>query len=218
MSIGLRTFALKSVILNVVTVLAVSGPLAFPCRAEASPRKIPPPPILILPLDKIEPPRDAAADRWQSVYCLDWNDGCTRCARESVRVKQHCSPVQSESKQCERSFVACTKRSDDMFARVCRESFSYLLSQDEFRVNKTEFAEYIKFYNFGGDQWKWQFEHNVWHPNSFGSAVLVTRPEHYPEQDTLKKEFDNKRILQQICVLPQSQDTLRADWDSARNQ
>jgi hypothetical protein len=84
------------------------------------------PPVIKLPLDVIDPPRDVAAAGWISAYCAKWDDGCTVCERQMAAEQPHCKPEQeSAQNECDRRAIVCFRALDEMyFNRICSE-FSF---------------------------------------------------------------------------------------------
>lgn len=68
---------------------------AFPALAEAAQTAVDSskPPIVVMPLREVEPPRKVPAAEWKSPYCGLWDDGCTECSRTAPGEKATCKPV-----------------------------------------------------------------------------------------------------------------------------
>src|SRR5262249_12371815 len=66
----------------------------------------PKPPILVMPIDVVEPSRQVAAPEWSSPYCLAWNDGCEECMRVSVADKPKCR-TRHINHSCKRHEILC---------------------------------------------------------------------------------------------------------------
>ena len=73
--------------------------------------KIAPPPIDGLPMSEVDPPRDVSADKWQSPFCTDWDDGCTSCLREDSQAAPSCTKFNSiyNYHGCTTHHVFCNK-------------------------------------------------------------------------------------------------------------
>jgi hypothetical protein len=63
-----------------------------------------------LSIDLLEPPRDVPAARWDSRFCSRWDDGCTRCERQSASDRPTCSPIteQGAGAACVPKLIACS--------------------------------------------------------------------------------------------------------------
>ena len=49
--------------------------------ALAKKLRIPPPPIRMLPIERVDPTRIVVVKNWNSAFCLARDDGCTKCER-----------------------------------------------------------------------------------------------------------------------------------------
>jgi hypothetical protein len=153
-------------------------------------RKRPPPPIIVLPLSKVEP--DVEARAWKSPYCLRWDDGCTQCERKRLGAKVSCETFQPND--CKRRLVFCTKRDDYRFVQVCRWSNLILFSQTRLEGSGLSFDEYrLQPENrAAGAEYEWEYERQHWHPRDF--SVL-----------RLGAQYSADAIHRDVCMAP---------WDS----
>jgi hypothetical protein len=153
--------------------LACCGLLMRPdaLRAGEALRKRPSPPIIVLPLSKVEPERDVEARAWKSPYCLRWDDGCTQCERKRLGAKVSCETFQPND--CKRRLVFCTKRDDYRFVQVCTASDIIWFSQTKFDGSGLSFDEYrwrVENRMHGAEYiWKYKRRHWDWD----GTGVLL---------------------------------------------
>jgi hypothetical protein len=97
------------------------------------------PPIVKLPLDIVEPPRNVPAAEWNSPYCGHRDDGCTECTRGNAGGSAQCHQESDGTGQnqstpratvCERRAIICFKEIDSTyFDRIC----SGFLDEEFFR-------------------------------------------------------------------------------------
>jgi hypothetical protein len=73
--------------------LCIVFALGLPCAAAAKSGEAEGPPIKVMPLSEIEPPRNVPAAEWKSPYCAKWDDGCTECNRTNLDEEPHCHPA-----------------------------------------------------------------------------------------------------------------------------
>ncbi|WP_158816035.1 hypothetical protein [Methylocapsa sp. S129] len=124
-------FRLWSAVAPFLMLLAICLPCgAWAEQAEASASKEGGPPVIKLPLDVVEPPRNVAATQWNSPYCAHWEDGCIECMRATVGNAPQCNEETGRDGQdqndirtanCKRRAVICFKALDETyFNRICR--------------------------------------------------------------------------------------------------
>jgi hypothetical protein len=98
------------------------------------------PPIIALPLDVVEPPRNVPAAQWNSPYCAHWDDGCTDCTRAQPHGKALCQSQNdslrkgrsSGNQACSRRAIICFKKIKDFyFSSIC----SIFLKDEFFQDN-----------------------------------------------------------------------------------
>ena len=82
-------------------------------------------PIVKLPLDVVEPPRNVPAARWNSPYCGHWGDGCTECTRTVADEAPQCHAEKDRSPSaCKPRAIICLKEYDPAkFNRICSNFF-----------------------------------------------------------------------------------------------
>lgn len=72
------------------------------------------------PLNALEPSRKVAAPNWTSLYCSQWDDGCTRCERKSISDKPNCSPISSHPDEvCKPRSITCSLGTQEPGWRHC---------------------------------------------------------------------------------------------------
>ena len=81
-----------------------------PARAHGSP---------LLPLRRLDPPRDVPADSFNSAFCSRWDDGCQQCERERMAEPIRCEPIgrAQPDLECQRKPVACTQDGGELPGR-----------------------------------------------------------------------------------------------------
>lgn len=111
----------------IIAAVICAAAIVFPAHSIAKE-----PPVILLPLSAVEPPRDVAAESWHSPYCAHWNDGCTECLRASKDQASKCSAERdsgrseeiSQQGECKRRAIICFREMDaTYFDRICRSFY-----------------------------------------------------------------------------------------------
>ena len=92
------------------------------------------PPMIKLPLDVVEPPRNVPAAQWNSPYCGRWDDGCVECSRTAVGTAAQCHDKAGHYKSvCKQRAIICFKVIDEIgFRKICDQ-----FSIDDLYVGKS---------------------------------------------------------------------------------
>jgi len=116
------------------------------------------PPIIVLPLDVVEPPRNVPAIEWNSPYCGHWDDGCVACRRQTVLAPLKCdeeAPVRGNA--CRRHAIACYEIIDEsVFAQVCKR----FLSEGFIEGDKSPLPRGFP------KEFQWSYSNNSWTSNA----------------------------------------------------
>ena len=128
------SFKVGRCVLIAVLALHAAGRSTETARAQQSERpavKEEGPPIIKLPLDVVDPPRNVPAAAWNSPYCGRWSDGCTACTRTNAGGSPQChretdsmDDGQSDPRaaNCKRHVIICFKEIDAIyFDRICSD-------------------------------------------------------------------------------------------------
>jgi hypothetical protein len=108
-----------------VVLVVASGSLGFADPMAMQPETLGDqssgPPVIKLPLDSVEPPRDVAAREWNSPYCGDWDDGCVECERTAPGHSSQCHDEKNlDGKHCTRRAIICFKAmSKELVNKLC---------------------------------------------------------------------------------------------------
>ena len=123
----------------VFTLVAIISSVHKACADQPNgvQRKEAGPPIIALPLDVVEPPRNVPAIQWNSPYCGHWDDGCVECRRQTVLAPLKCdeeAPVRGHA--CRRHAIACYEIIDEsVFAQICKRFLSEGFIEDALGYN-----------------------------------------------------------------------------------
>lgn len=141
------------------------------CREAPHPRgtntwflcdvRIPPPPLIILPLAEIEPPRNQAAENWQSPYCMSWNDGCTKCRRADLASPTICERYARPNENCAPRTILCQgTRTPLISSQFCKEEsvISYDPKKLPMRRNQLVWFTDTSRWRFAVEQWMWELD------------------------------------------------------------
>jgi hypothetical protein len=95
---------------------------------------VPAPPLKVMTHSEADPPRDVVAAEWKSAFCLDWDDGCTRCMRPNLDGETSCGEYGPDrlTKNCVRRNVVCHIGWSAGAEKVCseRSAVSEILNVD----------------------------------------------------------------------------------------
>jgi hypothetical protein len=131
-------------------------------RKIAQELAIPPPPVRILPIEKVDPPRNVLAKEWNAPFCVRWDDGCTECERENVDDRPRCNEIAYlEISVCAPRSVECTKEKD--IERVCSTEgtrYDLLLDGKYFRDRGSFSAQmfWVFWWEKGTGKGSWQIQ------------------------------------------------------------
>lgn len=145
-------------------------------------RKIPPPPIVILPLEKVEPPHNVAAKDWHSPICAAWSDGCTKCERKTAHGKTVCRPVDGTDATCERGLSGCENFNETEMSKYCSASMDF-----QFNRNMLGLEDYISSGKYSDAILRrahtvtlWQFKKQKWSSWQSWGNLIVNRKQMQP--------------------------------------
>ena len=96
--------------------------------------RIPKPPLRLLPVEKIDPPRKISAEQWDGPFCKQWTDDCIRCKRINDKGKASCHAVQSTPSPtaCTPREVICEKTvANDALFGLCRATETHSVTRYE---------------------------------------------------------------------------------------
>jgi hypothetical protein len=86
------------------------------------------PPVLYVPITKVEPPRNVPASSWLSPYCTKWNDGCEECERKDATDKPQCRRLAiADRAACHSRTITCSRVDQNAFDRICALEYYYTL-------------------------------------------------------------------------------------------
>lgn len=133
-TLALRAFLIISVVFATGALTTGLSDPAF-ATSRRHQRYIPPPPIKLLPLSKLEPARDVPAQQWRSAYCLAWSDGCTRCERNDLQPKSQvfCAPIAADE-SCAPTFSICAKAEPKFFDQACHVPIKVYFQRSDFNA------------------------------------------------------------------------------------
>jgi hypothetical protein len=91
------------------------------------------PPVISLPIEVVEPPRNVVATQWSSPYCGHWDDGCVECTRSAIGNAAQCHNEPNwHGLECRRRKVICFDATDETyFDRICSSAITIIYSKNE---------------------------------------------------------------------------------------
>jgi len=124
---------------------------------------IPTPPIVNLPMKRLDPPRNIAANQWKAPpFCQAWTDGCGQCSRSQATEASSCKATSQGAEQtCRPHEVWCTTSfGNDALERSCgfSQDFLFLEYEDGSILPHGESGAAVTwFYSLREPKPKWQY-------------------------------------------------------------
>ncbi len=134
---------------------------------------VPPPPVKIVDLAKIEPSHDVSARVYNPPYCLKWNDGCVKCVKKDVNSKRECTVINHNIDQCIRTFSICNV-TDNSISNVCNELKFVQFERHNVDPDNHNFETFVHENLYGSGEIGWQYNSGRW--QVAGGSEFIQNP------------------------------------------
>ena len=123
---------------------------------------VPWPPLLAIPLSKIEPSKNVPVEQWNAPYCLQWGDGCALCKRKYVSAHIACKSTVSSESVCIIRFIMCEEYDQFTMGKICKLETMYSFYIDELPTNKQAYEQFLNAHAAEHVVHDWEFRRGRW--------------------------------------------------------